>query len=203
MHDAHEGGGKRHHPKFADKTPRRGTSFWMHNPDELFAAIGLEPGQRFLDIGCGPGEYSLHAAGIVGETGAVLALDQNETLIEALSNTAASRNLHNLTALAADITQPLPAKTADFDVCLLSTVLHIPPVTARAAELAAEIKRVLRPGGRLAVIECPKHDLSFGPPAHMRLGPDEVQDIFTPLGFTPRDEVDLGFNYMVLFDAAS
>ncbi|MBN1881729.1 MAG: methyltransferase domain-containing protein [Deltaproteobacteria bacterium] len=179
---------------------RRGkSSFNMHDPALVFGELKLKAGDVFLDLGCGSGEYSLHAAGLIGEEGVVYALDRSESHITGLKSRADEESIENITAAAADITGQLPIDDAYVDVCLLATVLHIPDITRRAKDLCTEIRRVLKPDGRLAVIECHKKALPFGPPEHIRLFPAEVKGLITQCGFTVVSEVDLGYNYMIQF----
>jgi ubiquinone/menaquinone biosynthesis C-methylase UbiE len=171
----------------------------MHDPDIVFGELGLKTGDVFLDLGCGPGEYALRASEIVGEKGVVYALDRVESHIADLEKRAADAGVTNITAIAADITGPLPIDDSCVDVCLLATVLHIPDVTRRAEEVCAEIRRVLKPDGRLAVIECHKQARPFGPPEHMRLFPAEVKGLMARYGLEALGEVDLGYNYLIRF----
>lgn len=179
---------------------RRGSSsFNMHDPGRVFEEMKLKAGDVFLDLGCGPGEYSIHASKIIGESGAIYALDRSDSSIAELKQRAGEDGISNITAMIADVTELLPIKGAFVDVCLMATVLHIPNVTSKAEALCEEIRRVLKPDGRLVIIDCHKRDLSFGPPKHMRLSPEEVKHLMEPCGFVVLSEVDLGYNYMILF----
>lgn len=180
---------------------RGGSSFRMHDPSIVFGELKLKAGDVFLDLGCGPGEYAIHASKIVGESGTVYALDRSESNIAELTQRAGGKGLGNITAMATDITGPLPIGDACVDVCLVATVLHIPDVTRRAEELCAEIRRVLKPDGRLVIIDCHKKDLRFGPPEHMRLSPEEVKELMGKCGFRFLSEADLGYNYLIQFVA--
>ncbi|MDD3717779.1 MAG: methyltransferase domain-containing protein [Actinomycetota bacterium] len=80
----------------------------MHDPELIFGALGIEKGDSFLDLGCGPGDYALRASSIVGETGVVYALDCWPDMIDALLEKIAARGIGNIEAKVADITRPLP-----------------------------------------------------------------------------------------------
>ena len=171
----------------------------MQDPAHVFAALALNEGDTFLDIGCGVGEYSLQASTLVGVSGTVYALDKSEILIADFAQQAQNEHKSNIITLVADATQPLPIKDGSVDVCLVATVLHAPEVARNVQALGMEIHRVLKPGGRLAVIECSTKDLSFGPPAHLRLSPETLNEMMARCNFTLTDEVDLGFNYLMQF----
>ena len=101
------------------------SSFWMHDPEVIFNELNLRKGDSFLDLGCGPGDYAIRASGIVGNIGAVYALDKRQYLVAGLIERAGSQGIENLKAMVCDITGPLSIDTGCIDVCLLSTVLHI------------------------------------------------------------------------------
>ena len=63
----------------------------------------------------------------------------------------------------------------------------------------SEITRVLKPGGRLAIIEFKKME-SHGPPLEVRLTPFDVDRIVTPFGFQKATVTDVGpFHYLITF----
>ena len=72
------------------------SSFDMQDPNLVFDELKLIKGQSFLDMGCGSGDYSLHASKIIGDSGKVYALDKWEELIENLTQRAISNSLKNI-----------------------------------------------------------------------------------------------------------
>ncbi len=189
-----------HRHSHAHRKKRSGpSSFGMHDPNHVFNALKLKDGDTFLDMGCGPGDYALRASEIVGDSGAVYALDKWRQLIDALTDEAHSQGLKNLKAIVSDITEPLPIEDKCVDVCLLATVLHTLNLAEDGTDLLSEIRRVLKPGSRLAILNCKKEDQPFGPPLRIRWSPEEVEDLLTQHGFEKVDCVELGFNYMIQF----
>ncbi len=63
----------------------------------------------------------------------------------------------------------------------------------------SEVCRILKPGKRLAIIECKKEEMPFGPPKHMRLSTADIENSIQGYDFYKFDELDLGHNYMVHF----
>lgn len=179
------------------KRPRP-SSYGMQDPQAVFDALDLKPGDVFLDAGCGLGEYALEAARRVGPTGMVHAFDVTPGCIADLSTQAAALGLGQLRACVADITRPLPLPNASVTVGLLGTVLHIPPVTRAMEAVITEMGRVLQPGGRLAVIECNQH-APCGPPQGMRLPAVRITDALTACGFLPLAVNDFEHTYLALF----
>lgn len=176
----------------------RPSSYWMQDPDIIFNALGLKRGDIFLDVGCGMGEYALKAANMVGPTGIVHAFDVTSGCVEALANQAAQQGLCHLRAQVADITRPLPLPDASISTCLLATVLHIPAVCQVMESVFKEMRRVLRPGGMLGVIECNLHS-PYGPPPPLRLDAKQITRVTEKCGFRAVGIADMEFNYLALF----
>jgi ubiquinone/menaquinone biosynthesis C-methylase UbiE len=171
----------------------------MHDPELVFGALALKEGDSFLDMGCGPGDYSIRASEIVGDSGIVYALDRWQDVIDDLAEKAGSRGLGNVRAIVSDITEHLPVDDESVDLCFISTVLHTFDLADVERPLFGEAHRVLKREGRLAVIECKKEEQQFGPPLTMRLSPEEVESSAIRYGFEKVKLVDLGFNYLIIF----
>ncbi|OPY29989.1 MAG: hypothetical protein A4E27_00083 [Methanobacterium sp. PtaU1.Bin242] len=175
------------------------SSFWMHDPELVFGKLELKEGDHFLDMGCGTGDYSQYAAKIIGNSGQVYALDIQDELITNLKEKAHQKGLKNIKAFISDIALPLPVEDKSVDVCFISTVLHSVDLSKHGTLLFNEIRRVLKPEGRLVIIECKTEDLSRGPPPDMRISPEELENSVEKHGFLKINQVDLGFNYMIQF----
>ncbi len=93
----------------------------------------------------------------------------------------------------------LPVDDESVDLCFISTVLHSLDLADVEKSLFSEIHRVLKPGGRVAIIECKKEAQPFGPPMSLRLSPEEIDGSMARYGFRKMDLFDLGYNYMILF----
>jgi ubiquinone/menaquinone biosynthesis C-methylase UbiE len=64
----------------------------------LLQGLGVSPGMRILDVGCGTGDVALLAAELVGESGAVVGIDPSEAaILAARARAATAKNVHFLT----------------------------------------------------------------------------------------------------------
>ncbi|NPE27848.1 class I SAM-dependent methyltransferase [Methanococcoides sp. SA1] len=178
---------------------KRKSSFWMHDPEVIFKELDLKKGTAFLDVGCGSGDYSIRAAEEVGESGFVYATDMENELIDDLVRNTEQAGLKNIKAIVNDVHEKFPFEDNTIDSCLISTVLHSLDFENAGKIIFPEIRRVLKPEGRLIIIECKKEDLSFGPPLNMRISPSEMENHVSTFDFEKIDLVDLGFNYMIKF----
>ncbi|QBS44825.1 methyltransferase domain-containing protein [Nocardia sp. CS682] len=107
--------------------------------------LHLQPGQTVLDIACGPGEITASLADTVGPDGLSIGIDISESM---LVRAAHRHPADNTVFLRADAQRlPLRDNTIDAVTCIAGLQLIPDPDTA-----LAEMIRVLRPGGHLAVL---------------------------------------------------
>jgi demethylmenaquinone methyltransferase / 2-methoxy-6-polyprenyl-1,4-benzoquinol methylase len=109
----------------------------------------LEAGGRALDVCCGTGDLALALAPRVGPEGTVIGSDFSEPMLELARRKAAERSVDNVTFEWADALE-LPYEDAGFDAVTVGFgVRNLADLDAGLAEMA----RVLRPGGRLVILE--------------------------------------------------
>jgi ubiquinone/menaquinone biosynthesis C-methylase UbiE len=116
----------------------------------------LRPGERALEVGCGTGEVAQRARVRVGAGGYVSGIDPSADMIAQAQRKAVRAGLdldYRVGAIEA-----LPYGDASFDVVLSSLMMHHLPDALKSAGLA-EVRRVLKPGGRLLIVDFkrPRH----------------------------------------------
>lgn len=125
---------------------------WLHPPAKILQEAGVRSGMTVLDLGCGPGSFSLAAATMVGPEGRVYALDIHPLAVQSVQRAAARQGLDNIrTILGDNVSEP---GTQSIDLVLLYDVVHDIPEPMRTVE---QIHRVLKPDGVLSVSD---HHLS-------------------------------------------
>ena len=128
--------------------------------DELLEELGLGPGMTVVEYGCGPGLVALQAAVMVGSSGKVYGIDIHAGMVSLVNSRADEAGLTNVTALLKDGARaPLPGGAANLVTCFL--VFHYMGSRDARQELAADLARLARPGGRVAVIQW-DHYVSYG-----------------------------------------
>lgn len=111
---------------------------------------GVKSGENILDVGCGTGVLTGLAAEVVGPTGQVVGIDPGPKMIGIARGNATMEGTRAEFRLAA--IEDLPFEDSSFD-CVLSSFMihHLPPDIKRKG--LAEVFRVLKPGGRLLVVD--------------------------------------------------
>jgi ubiquinone/menaquinone biosynthesis C-methylase UbiE len=113
----------------------------------LLAAADPRPGEQVLDLACGTGLIGFAAAEAVGPSGWVVGTDLSGRMIERARETALERGVSNASFARMDA-ERLDLPDAGFDVVTCALGLMYLPEPERALH---EMRRVLRPGGRLAL----------------------------------------------------
>ncbi len=134
--------------RFLDSDYRRK----LQPPVGIIEGSGIKTGQRVLEIGCGSGGFTTFVARAVGPTGQVEALDIQSAMLSQLEKKLAlpeNQDIQNITLHQASAYE-LPFEDGILDMVYMITVLPEIPDQSRAL---VEIRRVLKPGGILAVSE--------------------------------------------------
>lgn len=111
----------------------------------LLQRLGLEPGMRVLDVGCGPGNITSRIAEIVGTNGSVVGIDPSQERITIAVGERAAPNVSFYVGIAEDLSQ---FPNASFDIVFVNSTLHWVQDQPGAI---CEFGRVLKPGGRLGI----------------------------------------------------
>jgi SAM-dependent methyltransferase len=114
----------------------------------IFAAAGLRPGMRVLDLGCGAGDVAFVAADLVGRDGHVVGVDRSPQAVARARFRAGQRGLPQVQFVEGDIHDPAPG--GPFDAVIGRLVLMYVP---DPAAVLRQQSTVLRPGGLVAPIE--------------------------------------------------
>ena len=160
----------------------------------------LRAGERVLEVGCGTGEVAQRARARVGPTGRVSGIDPSAEMIGVAQHKAARAGLEIDYRVGAIEALPYPA--ASFDAVLSSLMMHHLPDDLKSAGLA-EVRRVLKPGGRLLIVDFTRprrwlSRLAMRVLLHARLGRgfDDLPGIVAGAGFADVKSGQTRFDFL-------
>ena len=120
---------------------------WSREAHDLWDRAGFGPGDRLLDLGCGPGFASVELADRVGAGGHVLAVDESPRFIETLVREGQRRGLSQLAARVEQV-ESLRLESGSLDGAFARWLFCFLPDPAPVVE---RVVSGLRPGGRFVV----------------------------------------------------
>ncbi|MCK4701087.1 MAG: methyltransferase domain-containing protein [Bacteroidales bacterium] len=118
----------------------------IRNPYKLLKAAGLKPGLKALEVGCGPGAFTIPAAEIAGKDGFIYAVDIHPLAIKRVKEKIAESRIENIKPVLADASN---TGLLDQEVDLVF-MFGMPHVAGGLTDVLSEIYRVLKPGGILS-----------------------------------------------------
>lgn len=169
---------------------------WM-DPDRVLSYIEPEQCQGVADIGCGPGFFTLEIARRLPPDGVVYGVDLSEEMLARLKERAQEAGLANVQAVLAEEDDEFPIQSATCDAALLVNMYH---ECDPASNFLHELRRLVKPGGRVLLVDWRPEPTPMGPPMEERLDPADVTEEFTVSGFALEREVEVGpYSYGLLF----
>ena len=165
-------------------------------PEAMLAALKIAPGATVADIGAGAGYTSLRLARRVGPTGTVLATDVQPEMLAMLrenAQTAGVKNIRPIRATQANVNLPEGA----VDLAIMVDVYH---EASNPEALLVGIKRALKPGGRLVLVEFRGEDpeVPIKPEHKMTLA--QVRKELEPQGFRFVESLEfLPWQHIIVF----
>jgi ubiquinone/menaquinone biosynthesis C-methylase UbiE len=119
------------------------------------AMLNVRPGERVVEIGYGTGHSLVALANAAGQTGQVAGVDISDGMREVAARRVAEAGLSERVDLRVAAVPPMDWPDARFDAASMSFTLELFPLDQIPVVLA-EIRRVLRPGGRIATVSMAK-----------------------------------------------
>ena len=118
-------------------------------PDKVIAALNLHPGAVVADLGSGGGYFTFKLARAVAPSGKVYAVDVDKDMIELIAKRLKEESGNNVETILATATDPLLPQTGVDLIFTVNTYHHI----ANRLAYFANVRKYLRPGGRIAIID--------------------------------------------------
>jgi SAM-dependent methyltransferase len=149
-------------------------------PDLLMPALEIPRGGTVADLGSGTGYFTWRLAEQVGPTGKVLAIDVQQRMLDLTKEAVAQHKLSNVEYILATEKDPrLPAGA--LDLVFIAYAYH---EFADPPAIMAAVKRSLKPGGRVVILEYAKEsNIAPASPLH-KMSFEEIRREIEPMGFT-------------------
>jgi ubiquinone/menaquinone biosynthesis C-methylase UbiE len=146
--------------------------------DRVVKALGVKPGMRIADVGAGTGVFSLPFAKAVGPGGKVYAIDVDSGLLAIAKEKASGAGLANIDTIVAGPTDPKVPEPVDI-LFICDTMHHLP----NQAEYVKQFAKLLKPGGRVAVIDFKEGNWPAGHES-FKITPAQVDEWMQAAGLT-------------------
>jgi ubiquinone/menaquinone biosynthesis C-methylase UbiE len=168
-------------------------------PEEVLRALALRPGEVVADIGSGSGYFALRLAAAVGSEGRVYAVDVDPDMVRHLNRRLRDASIANVTTILSAFDDPLLADGSIDRFFVCDTWHHIDDQT----NYLALLKKMLRPGGEVVMIDFKKEETPMGPPLAMRIARDALVQQMQAAGFRLATEhTFLPYQYFLVFRVA-
>jgi len=165
-------------------------------PQEVMTALGIKPGEVIADIGAGSGYFTFRLALHVGDKGRVYAVDVSPDMILHINRRIRELNVNNVVSVLSDPDDPLLPDHSIDRFFFSESWHHIENQT----KYLALMKRMLKPGGEVVMIDFQKKDLPLGPPLQMKIGREDLIKQMESHGFRIRKEYTfLPYHYFLIF----
>jgi arsenite methyltransferase len=167
-------------------------------PHEVLTVLNIKPGEVIADIGAGSGYFSLKLAHFVGDKGKVYAVDVSPDMVRHLNRRIRETKASNVVTILADNDDPLlPDRSVNrFFIC---DVWHHVENQTKYLSL---MKKMLKPGGEVVMIDFHKKELPLGPPMQMKIAREDVIKQMEANGFRlGKEHTFLPYQYFLVFAA--
>lgn len=165
-------------------------------PHEVLTALNLKPGEVIADIGAGSGYFTFSIAHHLGPEGKVYAVDVSPDMILHLNRRIRDLKTTNVVSVLADPDDPLlPEQSVNrFFICDVWHHVESP------SKYLGMIKKMLKPGGQVIMIDFHKKELPFGPPMAMKIAREDLVKQMESNGFRLANEHSfLPYQYFLVF----
>ena len=165
-------------------------------PHEVLQALDIQPGETIADVGSGSCYFKVRFARHVGDTGRVYAVDVDPEMVRHLNRRLRDAGVRNVCTVLAEPNDPLLPDASVDRFVVVNTWHHI----ERPADYLAAMKRALKPGGQVVMIDFHKRELPVGPPLAMKIAREDLLAQMAAHGFAlAKEHAFLPHQYFLVF----
>ena len=167
-------------------------------PHEVLAALGIKQGEVIADIGAGSGYFTFRLAHHVGDKGRVYAIDVSPDMILHLNRRIRDLKAMNVSSILAEPDDPLLPERSVNRFFFSTSWHHID----NHEKYLSLMKRMLKPGGEVVMIDFHKKDFPVGPPLQMKIAREDLIKEMEANGFRlAKEHTFLPYQYFLVFVA--
>ena len=149
------------------------TNHHLYNFDQLLAHLGVRPGHSVIDLGCGhSGFWTFPLADIVGRTGEIHAIDIDSGALNNIKRKSAELKLTQINAVHADLENLKKHSIPKADIAVLINTMY---QLKKKPSFFTSIKDLLKPQGKLLVVDWKMNINPYGPPNESRVKEEDIQ----------------------------
>ena len=168
------------------------------DPEAIIGLLNLPQGIVVADFGCGTGYFSLPIARQIGGKGIVYALDILTDKLEAVESQAKTQGVTNILTKRVNLENKNGSKLEpeSVDWVIVKDMLF---QNKEKNQILEEARLVLKPGGKILLVEWKKGDTAIGPDTGLRISAEELKDMARKNELAIDHEIDAGnFHYGVI-----
>ena len=164
------------------------------DPIKIVEQSGIQAGMEIADLGAGSGHYSLAIARALASTGKVYAIDIHKDILTRLKNNSVKEKLFNVEVIWGDIDKLNGTKLRDFSVDMVFMCNILFQIENKEVVLS-EVKRILKPGGKVVLIDWEDSFGGLGPKPEAVVTKEVSRKLFEKGGFHLDREVTAGSHH--------
>jgi ubiquinone/menaquinone biosynthesis C-methylase UbiE len=145
---------------------------------DVISRLDLKGNEVFMDAGCGDAHVAMIAHNMMDDEATIYAVDAYQPSIDDLKKDLEKEKISNVIPIQSDITRKIALDDGTVDICLIINVFHHFVMTKSTDEAINELKRTVKTGGKIAVMDYKKMDTGYGPPVKFKRSPEEVEEMF-------------------------
>ncbi|MBC3898615.1 methyltransferase domain-containing protein [Acetobacterium malicum] len=159
-------------------------------PVETLEKLGLKPDDVFADIGSGIGYFTIPAAKLIGNNSAY-ALDTSPEMLAEVELRSKAAGLNNIKIVKTEeLDLMIPDESVSFG--LMVNVIH---EIVDKNQFLEESSRIIKPGGKLAIIDWEKGETEMGPPVDHRISSNELTAMLKEIDFDCQETMTFTENF--------
>jgi len=161
-------------------------------PQEIIDKCQLTQGQHVADLGCGNlGYFVIPIAKLVGKDGKVYAVDILKAALESVRSRAKLEGLTNVETVWSNL-EKVGSTNITKDSLDLALLINVLFQNKNKNEIIKEAVRLIKPGGKLVVVDWKMTDIPFGPAVENRVDINQIKELASKNNLELTEETSLG-----------